>query len=122
MDLNLSLTKSLQNNDILVLNEQQAIRNSIKNLILTRKGERIFQPYIGTSLESLLFEIIDENTADTIIEQIKKLISIYEPRIFIDSIEVFEQDDRITLSVSILYTILKTNTQDSFNTLLVSNK
>lgn len=122
MDLNLNLTKNLQNGDIYVLNELQSIRASIKNLILTRKGERIFQCYLGTDLESLLFEVANSNTADNIIEQVKTLLNLYEPRITIDSVEVFLEDDDVTLSLKLVYTIVTSNTQDTFTSVLVKNR
>jgi phage baseplate assembly protein W len=113
MDLDFSLVKHPNTDDIMVLNDVQSIKNSVRNLILTNKGERIFQPYIGTTLSNVLFEIADSDLGDTIIDSIKSVLSLFEPRIVVDSILVSLEDDDITLSVQIYYTILSTNVKDS---------
>jgi phage baseplate assembly protein W len=113
MDLEFSLIKNPNTDDLMVLNDIQSIKNSVRNLILTNKGERIFQPYIGTTLSNVLFEIADSDLGDTIIESIKTVLSLFEPRIVVDSILVSLEDDNITLSVQIYYTILSTNVKDS---------
>ena len=113
MDLEFSLIKNPNTDDLMVLNDIQSIKNSVRNLILTNKGERIFQPYIGTTLSNVLFEIADSDLGDTIIESIKTVLSLFEPRIVVDSILVSLEDDNITLSVQIRYTILSTNVKDS---------
>ncbi len=41
---------------------EQAVRDSIKNLVLTDRGERLFQPDIGCDIRGSLFENIDQNT------------------------------------------------------------
>jgi phage baseplate assembly protein W len=118
MDLNLSLTKNPQNNDLLMLNDNQSIRSSIKNLILTNKGERIFQPYLGTNLNKLLFQIADVELANDLIEQIKSVIYLYESRVTINSIDVFLEDDNMTLSATIEYTINFSGVADNITTII----
>lgn len=118
MDLDFALTKNPITNDILVLNNSQAIKNSIKNLIITRKGERLFQPFLGTNIAALLFGIADKTLADSMIAEIKTVINLFEPRIAITNITIYLDDDAHSLSVDMTYVILDTNTEDGFTQIL----
>lgn len=68
-------------------------KSNLKNLLLTKKGERIMQPDFGSGLQSLLFEPIDEyyekNIKDTILES----VSYWLPYINIQEIEISMTDD-----------------------------
>lgn len=63
-------------------------KSNLKNLLLTRKGERIMQPNFGTGLHSLLFEQIDDEFESKIQETIIKNVSYWLPYINIENIEV----------------------------------
>jgi uncharacterized protein len=119
MDLDFTLTKNPITNDILVLNSTQAIKNSVKNIIITRKGERLFQPFLGTNISALLFGIADKTLADSMIAEIKNVINLFEPRISITNITVYLDDiDDHSLYVDMTYVILDTNVADGFTQIL----
>ena len=63
-----------------------AITQSISNLLLTNKGERPFQPNIGSGLQTALFEPMDFGTAAIIKNEIRECLGRYEPRIFVKEI------------------------------------
>jgi len=68
-------------------------KNNLKNLILTKKGERLMQPDFGCDIWKILFEPIIEGQIETKIEQtILEAIDIWLPYLNVDEI-VFDYDD-----------------------------
>ncbi len=68
-------------------------KDNLKNLILTRKGERLMQPEFGCDVWKVLFEQMDGNTIETSIESsILDAVSIWLPYLNIDTI-VFDYDE-----------------------------
>ena len=61
---------------------------AILNLLLTQKGERIYDPEYGSDLKSHLFEPLDFGTAGSIKDNISKTIDTYEPRVSIETLLV----------------------------------
>jgi len=84
--------------------EEQAISN-LKNLLLTRKGARPFQPLFGTDIYSLLFEQMDLGTSNKLKETLTNDIRFWLPYIIINELTVNQEDDynriNITLSVQV---------------------
>ena len=68
-------------------------KSNLKNLLLTSKGERIFQPNFGTGLKSLLFEQNTEQLAENIQEVITSSVAFWLPYINIDEIDVKMTDE-----------------------------
>lgn len=87
-DLSISLKPHPVTGDFLVKKDVFAIRQSISNLLYTRKTERPFDSNLGTNLHSLLFEPLSSVTAGLIKEEIYGVLGRYEPRIAIDQLEV----------------------------------
>lgn len=60
----------------------QQVKSNFKNLILTKKGERLMQPEFGTDLHRILFENITEDTLDnarlTVVESINRWMPFLE--------------------------------------------
>jgi len=91
--------------------EEQAISN-LKNLLLTRKGERPFQPLFGTAIYSLLFENMTSNLSETLSQSLRKDIGYWLPYIIIDELVVSQEDDlnRLNISLSVRVTESGANT------------
>lgn len=85
--------------------EEQAISN-LKNLLLTRKGERPFQPTFGTDIYSLLFEQISEQLSSDLEESLRNDIQYWLPYIVIDEINIITNEDynRIDISLKVKVT------------------
>ena len=83
-DLSLSFAKNKVTDDLLVKKEDAAVKQAILNLLLTQKGERIYDPEYGSDLKSHLFEPLDFGTAGTIKDEIVRTLKNYEPRVSID--------------------------------------
>ena len=63
-------------------------RSNLKNLLLTKKGERVLQPNFGSGLQDLLFEPIDEEFEGKLVDTITESVSTWLPYINIEDINV----------------------------------
>lgn len=68
-------------------------KSNLKNLLLTKKGERIMQPEFGTGLHSLLFEQADDQLEQKLEETINDAVSFWLPYITIDSVDIEMTND-----------------------------
>ena len=68
-------------------------KSNLKNLLLTRKGERVMQPNFGTGLHSLLFEQIDDTFESRVQETITKNVNYWLPYVNIKNIDVEMTDE-----------------------------
>jgi len=84
--------------------EQQAISN-LKNLILTTKGERPFQPLFGADIYSLLFENIQSDLDSLLEESLTNDIKIWLPYILLDSVNVNSEPDSNKVSIKIKFRV-----------------
>ena len=82
-DLDVDFTPNPFTKDISVKRDLQAIRQSVTNILLTRKGEKYFSLYnMGVGLQDLYFELTENSPIFlTIKEQVKLSINRYEPRV-----------------------------------------
>lgn len=83
-------------------------KSNLKNLLLTKKGERVMQPNFGTGLHSLLFEQIDDSFEEKIQETITRNVSYWLPYINIKSIDVEmtnELKDQNRVNLSLQFTV-----------------
>ena len=76
--------------------EEQAISN-LKNLLLTRKGERVMQPNFGTAIYDSLFEANTDTLLQNLKSSIRDDIEFWLPYIIIDDIDAVRSDHRIDL-------------------------
>lgn len=68
-------------------------RSNLKNLLLTKKGERVLQPNFGSGLQDLLFEPIDEEFENKLVDTITESVSTWLPYINIEDIDVNMNDE-----------------------------
>lgn len=87
-DLKITFKPHPVTGDLQVTKDEAAIKQSIVNLLLTVKGERLFNANLGSSISSLLFEPLDFGTASLISSEIESTLNLYEPRINVLSIDV----------------------------------
>jgi phage baseplate assembly protein W len=80
-----------------------AIKNSIRNIILTPIGSRAFNPSFGTKIQTLLFEHPTPVTAIAIRSEIKIALQRLEPRVKVTNIEVFQREFDTDYEVSITF-------------------
>jgi len=99
--------------DIPVTNFKDSIRQSMFNILHTRRGSRHLNPSFGCMIESYLFEPFDEETGNSIGNDISNSLSRWEPRISINNVNVNMFLDTQVYQIDITYTILNLQERDS---------
>ena len=83
-------------------------KSNLKNLLLTKKGERIMQPNFGTGLHELLFEQLDDTFETKLEDTITKNVNYWLPYINIKQIDIEmtdEMKDKNTANMKIEFTV-----------------
>jgi len=99
--------------DVPITNLQNSIKQSLFNILHTRKGARPLNPDFGCLLESYLFEPFDEITGKQIGDNINNALGGWEPRISVNKIDVNLIIDAQVYEVQIVYTLLNLQQRDS---------
>ena len=105
-DLSMTFQVNPINADLIATQNQTAIARSVRNLILTRPGERFFNPNLGSRVYELLFDNMDDISASMIEDEIKDTLDNYEPRIELIEVIVKPDYDNHTFDVVIKYNII----------------
>ena len=91
--------------DLVAVKDKAAIVQAITGLLLTRKGERPFQPDLGCDIQDILFEPLDFASAGTIKQEIRNTLSRYEPRAFVEQLRCEPDFENNGYNVELQYTI-----------------
>ena len=105
-DLSVTFKKHPVSDDLVTVKDKAAIVQAITALLLTRKGERPFQPQLGCGIQNVLFEPLDYGSASIIKSEIREVLERYEPRISVDSILCNPDDMNNGYEVELTYTII----------------
>ncbi len=105
-DISMSFKTNPLNGDLIALKDRSAIARSLKNIVLTGRGEKFFDPDFGSGVSESLFENLDEVTALAIRDEIEYSIINYEPRVDLDNVDVIPDYDGNQYFVIITYTIV----------------
>tara|TARA_B100000287_G_C20052101_1_gene550810 strand:- start:109 stop:501 length:393 start_codon:yes stop_codon:yes gene_type:complete len=105
-DLSVTFKKHPVTDDVITVKDKAAITQSIKNLLLTRKGERLFQPQLGSNLQKSLFEPLDYGTAGMIKSQVKETIKRWEPRVIVEDVRCEPDFNTNGYEVELFYRII----------------
>ena len=104
-DINITFKKHPVTNDLVVSRDASAIKQALTNLLLTNKGERLFNPRYGSNIRDYLFEPLDFGTAAQIRANIVYTINKFEPRVDLENLEVIPNFDDNGFEVEMVYTI-----------------
>lgn len=105
-DISMSFKVNPINYDLISISNEVAIARSIRNLVLTQRGERFFQPNLGSNISNSLFENIDNISAATIRSSIEDVINRNEPRVTLREVIVSPNFENNQFDVSIVYEIV----------------
>ena len=105
-DLSVTFKKHPVTDDLVAVKDKAAISQAIQNLLMTNKGERPFQPQLGSGLMDMLFEPLDYGSAALIKKEIRQTINRYEPRISTDRITCVIDFDYNGYNVELVYKIV----------------
>jgi phage baseplate assembly protein W len=105
-DLNLTFVNHPSRNDIVPLYDSEAVKQAIKNTILTNKGERPFLPEFGGNVFVYLFENEPEELSYTLKVRIRDILAEHEPRAKdIRVITSNKINDDLSFEVSVFFSI-----------------
>jgi phage baseplate assembly protein W len=105
-DVPVGFTKNPFTKDITSVKNDSAIKQSVRNIILTAPGEKPFQPNFGSRVSQLLFEPLDPFLIDTIQSEILNTLTQHEPRIQITRLECKPDYDDNSITVDLEYQII----------------
>tara|TARA_B100000085_G_scaffold283232_1_gene313409 strand:- start:3895 stop:4245 length:351 start_codon:yes stop_codon:yes gene_type:complete len=100
------MARNANTKDVAVVKNDNAIKQAVRNLILTTPGEKPFQPLVGSNISQLLFEPLDDFTEDAIRQEIINTINRFEPRVRLETVEVIGNFSRNTFDVAVEYRIV----------------
>ena len=105
-DLSLSFAKNKVTDDLLVKKEDAAVKQAVLNLLLTNKGERVYDSDYGSNIRTYLFEPLDFGTAGSIKDSIIRTIKNYEPRVSVETCIVEPNFDANGFDVQLDFQVL----------------
>ncbi len=88
-DIKLSFEKDPLSGDIPVVDDEAAVIQSVRSLVLTALYERPFQPSVGSTATQLLFEPLTEVTKMVLARTIHDTVTQYEPRATMKFVDVY---------------------------------
>tara|TARA_Y100000593_G_scaffold80086_1_gene149343 strand:+ start:470 stop:937 length:468 start_codon:yes stop_codon:yes gene_type:complete len=90
----------------------EAVKNNIKNLLLTNKGERLMQPNIGLNLREYLFEPLTDDSIMEMQNEINETIGAWLPFVTIERLNITPGEENSIGSHQLLIDIVFTITRD----------
>jgi hypothetical protein len=105
-DVSLTFARNPVTHDVVTVSDADAIKRSLKLLLLSRAGETPFFPNFGSRLHRLLFEPIDPITTVLIQHEIGDTITAFEPRVNIEELSVVPTADELRYEVNLLFSII----------------
>ena len=117
-DFNTSLAVHPVNGDLSLKQDFDAVKQSIKYLVLTDTLERPMQPTIGCDIRKSLFENFSPQTIVMAKQQIAETIGQYEPRAELINIEASADEDNNALNITILFSLINSDIEETLSLVL----
>ena len=114
-DIDLSFGVNAFSGDINKKLDVNAVKQSIKNLLLTQSGEKPFHPEIGSPLYGLLFENMRPGMETVISSRIQDVVTAFEPRCKMKVVETQADYDKNTYNVSMFFHVVGVNEPQSMH-------
>ena len=102
-DLNLNFSTNPVTQDVTTVTDVNAVKRSVRNLLLTNHYDRPFHPEIGSNVTALLFENFGPITGNQLSRTIEEMISNFEPRARVETVECYPLPDTNTYDVRIYF-------------------
>jgi phage baseplate assembly protein W len=107
-DLDFNFTRHPVTNDLVRKYDEESIKQSVKNLVMTQNYERPFHSEIGSVIRGLLFEPTTPMLAIMLKRAITDTIVNFEPRVILNDVAVRFEPDSNDVAVTIEFTIINT--------------
>jgi phage baseplate assembly protein W len=107
-DLDLNFIANPVTGDVSRKYDENAIKQAVKNLVMTNHYERLFHPEIGSQVTQLLFEPAGPLLDAMLTQAITNTITNHEPRVDLMQVSVSSNIDNNAVYVSITFKIINT--------------
>ena len=111
LDFEYSYTQNsefLKGNEIIDLKvdyDLNAVKNSLRNMFMTNRGEKLLNPYFGIGLASFVFDQVTQSTAKIIGDAILTNINTFEPRVQVNRVNVIANEDDNSYTINIIVSV-----------------
>ena len=102
-DLNLNFDINPITSDVTTVTDVNAVKRSVRNLLLTNHYDRPFHPELGSNVQALLFENFGPITGNQLSRQIEEIIGNYEPRARVETVECYPVPETNTYDVRVYF-------------------
>ena len=110
-DLDLFFQKKPEGNDVNRVTDVQAVKRSVRNLILMNHYEKPFHPEIGCGVREILFELMTPISAHLLTRKVEDVITEYEPRAQLVGVKSTPDIDRNAYELTIEFYVLNAPTE-----------
>ena len=110
-DLDLFFSAKSVSKDISKVTDIQAIKRSVRNLVLLNHYEKPFHPEIGSGVRDMLFENMTPITANILARKVEDVIENFEPRVKLIGVRAQPDLDRNAYEVTISFYVVNTPTE-----------
>ena len=110
-DLDLFFSKKQGSKDVNKITDIEAVKRSIRNLVLTNFYEKPFHPEIGSGVRDMLFENMTPITAVVLSRKIEDVVENFEPRARLIGVRALPNLDRNEYEVTIEFYVVNTPTE-----------
>ena len=109
-DVDVMTTRSSKVLEVPMMYDVEAVKASIRNILMWRVGENVIRPQFGHNIHRSMYEQLNEFNKEKVCEEIKRAIEDNEPRAKIDVVAVKpnqeEDAENSTLSIRVVYEVI----------------
>ena len=111
IDLDLFFQRKIPSGDVNTVTDIQAVKRSIRNLVLLNPYEKPFHPEISSGIRGMLFELMSPFGAAQLTKKVEDVINNFEPRARLVSVRSIPDYDRNAYEVSVEFYVVNTPTE-----------
>lgn len=104
-DLSLTFAKNPVTHDVVMVTDADAVKRSLRLILLSRTGETPFYPNFGSRITNLLFEPVDPITSVILQNEIRDTIAAFEPRVNLNAVVVTPRSDEQGYDINIEFSL-----------------
>lgn len=117
-DVDLTFEKNTAG-DVFLKKDAAAVKQSIKNLLLTNSTEKPFQPSYGSDISGILFDLNTTVDISALKQNISNTISVYEPRAILRDINVVNRPDNNSIGITVIFQVINSSNVETVNVNIV---
>ena len=115
-DVDMLTFKGVGTSDVPMVYDVEAVKQSIRNILMWRVGESVIRPEFGHKLNLSMYQQLNQFNKDKVCEEIKRAIEENEPRVVVNAVAAEldpDNDDQNTLKVKVIYKVVGSKTEDA---------